>query len=525
MQPPVQVQEVAAATATPEGSENSSYGMGDSAEHLAPENENNNEGSNWNGVVNDIKCAIASVDATQVIIVNKLEVLERAMVSVREDTSWVRGDVEVVHALVENMSEDVCMIGHTLREVRATANGGPEVMSAWGAWKDVAEGVVHERVDRTEIEEEDRVNMRDAERRDIHVHMNTETSIEETQAFDMNTDMTGGLSRSLQGAAGDARQGASVVVAFKRPTGTMVPTPIYDAQNPADDGCEEIDQTLDITQTGTRHAGRSLWEDFSSTVREIAAPVVGAGTSKEGWIRCVRERGVDVEEGEGHNVESVHLETAGPSNLNLNLALEKRHSYEELQAGGGTTSVCGRGQGGRGFARGAGRGAGRGKRLPAVFPRFGSTASTPHMLYSPCHAAFCSIVEYANANTSTVLVHCVKPSMLWMWWTQDLVRAGAHCWVLHPRYGGKPVAEGVAGSTPAQRSAEGGLARSLLMELCEDGQQMVQVTKVHKKNTELMYPEETAMSAYLDEFLTPPAPSNTFVTWSTRYLVEIGNEG
>lgn len=86
------------------------------------------------------------------------------------------------------------------------------------------------------------------------------------------------------------------------------------------------------------------------------------------------------------------------------------------------------------------------------------------------------------------------------------------------------MAEGIAGTTPAQRSAEVSLARSLLMELCEDGQQMVKVTKVHKKNTELMYPEETAMSAYLDEFLTPPAPSDTYVTWSTRYLVEIGKE-
>lgn len=87
------------------------------------------------------------------------------------------------------------------------------------------------------------------------------------------------------------------------------------------------------------------------------------------------------------------------------------------------------------------------------------------------------------------------------------------------------MAEGYAGSTPGQRNAEGGIARSLLMELCEDGKQMVKVTKMHKKNTELMYPEETSMSAFLDEFVTPPTPSNTYVTWSTQYLVEMGIEG
>lgn len=87
------------------------------------------------------------------------------------------------------------------------------------------------------------------------------------------------------------------------------------------------------------------------------------------------------------------------------------------------------------------------------------------------------------------------------------------------------MAEGVAGCTPSQRSPGDSIARTLLMELCEDGQQMMKVTKMHKKNTELMYPEDTELSAYLDDFLSPPAPSDTYVTWSTRYLVEIGKQG
>ena len=50
--------------------------------------------------------------------------------------------------------------------------------------------------------------------------------------------------------------------------------------------------------------------------------------------------------------------------------------------------------------------------------------------------------------------------------------------------------------------------------------QMVMVTKVHKKNTEMMYPEKNTLSKYLDDYITPTDPSATFVTWSTRYLVE-----
>lgn len=57
------------------------------------------------------------------------------------------------------------------------------------------------------------------------------------------------------------------------------------------------------------------------------------------------------------------------------------------------------------------------------------------------------------------------------------------------------------------------------MELCEDGQQMVKITHVHRKKTELMYPESGTGSGFIDDYVSPPAPSGTFVAWATRYLV------
>ena len=41
-----------------------------------------------------------------------------------------------------------------------------------------------------------------------------------------------------------------------------------------------------------------------------------------------------------------------------------------------------------------------------------------------------------------------------------------------------------------------------------------------QKNTELMFPEGNGCLEFLDDYVTPAAPDNTFVTWSTRYLVE-----
>lgn len=49
---------------------------------------------------------------------------------------------------------------------------------------------------------------------------------------------------------------------------------------------------------------------------------------------------------------------------------------------------------------------------------------------------------------------------------------------------------------------------------------MVKVTKLYKKNGELLFPEGNGGWKYLDHYVVPPAPSNTTVMWATRYLAE-----
>lgn len=92
--------------------------------------------------------------------------------------------------------------------------------------------------------------------------------------------------------------------------------------------------------------------------------------------------------------------------------------------------------------------------------------------------------------------------------------------MLHPGNGIRPVAEGIAGGPPPPKDPDQSICQSLLMELCEEGQQMVKVTQVHKKCILLMYPDGNASSEYLDDVVSPPAPSDTFVAWSTIYLVD-----
>lgn len=103
---------------------------------------------------------------------------------------------------------------------------------------------------------------------------------------------------------------------------------------------------------------------------------------------------------------------------------------------------------------------------------------------------------------------------------QELLPVGTQCWVLHPKHGNRPVGEGIAGGAPQPRTIEGSVCRTLLMELFDEGNQTVQVTKIHRKNTDLMHPVGNASSMYLDDFVVPPAPTDTYVTWGTVWLVE-----
>jgi hypothetical protein len=91
--------------------------------------------------------------------------------------------------------------------------------------------------------------------------------------------------------------------------------------------------------------------------------------------------------------------------------------------------------------------------------------------------------------------------------------------------GNRPVAEGIAGGTPPPKASAAGVGMSLLMELCDSGKQMVKVTHIHKKGQIVMYPEDNAGLPYLDDYMTPPAPTDTYATWCTQYLYPMEEAG
>ena len=96
---------------------------------------------------------------------------------------------------------------------------------------------------------------------------------------------------------------------------------------------------------------------------------------------------------------------------------------------------------------------------------------------------------------------------------------GTECYILYPGNGIRPVAEGIAGRVPSQLDPESPIDNSYMKLLYEDGLQNVTVTRVFKRNVELMYPDRTSPIRFLDDVLIPPAPPDTTAKWCVRYLV------
>ena len=286
-----------------------------------------------------------------------------------------------------------------------------------------------------------------------------------------------------------------------------------------DEQMRQVDATLIDTQAQTQTTSRKIWVDFADAARTLPGHARVGGGGDEGWVRSKRGRDGCTEVAGGSKTQPRVTEPPSHTNLNLNLSPGMVHVGDDMWGTGGIVVTSMGGGEGRGGGRGSGRGCGRVRRPPPIQPRYRSSASVETL----DHAIRCSGgVSYCACGCVTLLNFCYRCEVdsHVIEWSQELLRVGATCWVLHPSNGIRPVAEGIAGPAPPKCTTESGIGRSLLRELLEEGQQTVIVTKLHKKNTELMFPEANSGSKYLDDYVTPTASSSFTVTWDTRYLAE-----
>ncbi|KAG0597005.1 hypothetical protein M758_UG303400 [Ceratodon purpureus] len=85
------------------------------------------------------------------------------------------------------------------------------------------------------------------------------------------------------------------------------------------------------------------------------------------------------------------------------------------------------------------------------------------------------------------------------------------CYLTHPGMGDKAMAEGRTGGSWRAKAQKFG-------NLCQQGEQMVQIHKVLVPNIRLLQVEARQLFEYLDDAVMKSTGSNVFVKWDCKYL-------
>jgi hypothetical protein len=352
------------ATTSEEGDQCSSYGTDESEPDEGLEMGVQNSGDQWTESVDVMKRSLAALDATQHKIVEKLSTLEKVVNVVQEDTSWMRGDVQVVHQVVEKLSDYVSVLSDTVAVVEGVPTKKSPLVSAWGHWKEEALPKERGSTQQPGIGDDDELHAGDEERNHMQVGHDGDTAIAETQMYENTICME----RNTGSLASETEDGGWDKSCY---TGRTLALPTEEQPGGDDEdehwlaGRTQVEMTINCTQSGTQTPGRSIWSDFASTVRDMAGPLHPDVNSSEGWVQSKRGRASSSEVGTQSRVQSLVENMTGHTNFNLNMSPNNSDLAHTVCGRGLNSASRGRGAGSRGGGRGGGRGAGRGKKPPA----------------------------------------------------------------------------------------------------------------------------------------------------------------
>ncbi|KAG0573679.1 hypothetical protein KC19_VG199900 [Ceratodon purpureus] len=118
-----------------------------------------------------------------------------------------------------------------------------------------------------------------------------------------------------------------------------------------------------------------------------------------------------------------------------------------------------------------------------------------------------------NAVTETSDFNAFSPQMLKFppKTSSEAVAVNKPCFITHPDMGDEAVAEGRTGGSWKAQSQK-------LGNLCQQGEQMVQVHKVFVKNLRLLHVESRQPFQFLEDAVVKCSGSNVFVKWDCKYI-------
>ena len=122
--------------------------------------------------------------------------------SMREDTTWMKEDLRIVHEVMENLADHVCTLSKPREEPDGVREPRSLEVSAWGTWKDEAHKNANDNGGTTTNTEEAPVRLRDEEPSHVRGGQEAACSIRETQMPDMYPGMHANMTSSIDDGGG-----------------------------------------------------------------------------------------------------------------------------------------------------------------------------------------------------------------------------------------------------------------------------------------------------------------------------------
>lgn len=353
--------------------DNTSYGTGYSSDgYLEPDNAVATEGTG-DGIA-ALHAAIASIGATQAIVIDKLTLLERAVATVQFDMMWVRDEMKVVHNVMKKIAEHVSDVRDAATEVERIQEQVP--MDANPKQTCIGKGqednVVKAPSASTSRGEEVYVDEDDPCR--SNVPNEAGSFIEETQPFenDVNTYMTtvsspDGERERVWGRTQEAPHAFDSPP--RQPTRESINVEFLEEES------QQIEMSCPGSQLETTMSGRSMWKDFAAAVKDWPPPPANSNGLGEGWVTTKKARWDTVDYGQDRVNTSTEVQVEPHAALNLNMPPEKQVTVGVSK--GGWDGAPSKSNVGSSKSGGIGRGTSRATRPPAVQPQFHRTVGIP----------------------------------------------------------------------------------------------------------------------------------------------------
>ena len=318
--------------------------------------------------------AIAALARGQAIVLEKLSFLEMIVGTVQFDMMWVRDDIKLVHQAMDRFGDYVCDVQEEVAEVQKLKEQVSLDGSAGHAMKGKEHVVEFQRPPSASTSHGEHVDVRTDYVGIGGCRKEGGSIIEDTLNLgNIHEPQTNALP-----VTGRREWGLEYNVLEEFASPQCQQTMVSIEKEPLEDESQQIEMSCQSTQLPTIVAARSMWTDFTTSVKDWRAPPAVPIEREEGWVSAKKGRWDLVDYGKQTIEPAASKMVSDNVVLNLNSPNESQvAAYETRMRGDAALSVAILATSKSG-GNGTWRGSARGRRPPAVQPRYHT--SVRHLL-------------------------------------------------------------------------------------------------------------------------------------------------